>query len=216
MGQIFHPSANPLAKIVIFGAVFIVGGVAWVGGELYRSSLVTRVGSPITQPVPFSHKHHVSDDGIDCRYCHTSVETSSFAGIPPTKTCMNCHTQIWPESPILEPVRKSFQTGVSLQWNRVNYVPQFVYFNHSIHIKKGVGCTTCHGPVGEMPLTWQAETFYMRFCLNCHEQPEKYVRPPDQIFNPEWQPPPNQLEEGRKLVKQLKIKTFTDCYTCHR
>lgn len=216
MGQIFHPGANAIAKVVIFGAVIIAGALAWVGGELYRSSLVNRVGTPIAQPVPFSHKHHVSDDGIDCRYCHTSVENSSFAGIPATKVCMNCHSQIWPDAPILEPVRDSFQTGEPIQWQRVNYVPQFVFFNHSIHIHKGMGCTTCHGPVGQMPLTWQSETLYMRFCLGCHEQPEKFVRPLDEVFNPDWQSPPNQMEQQRKLAGQLQIKKLTDCYTCHR
>jgi hypothetical protein len=216
MGQIFHPSSNTIARVSVFGAAFIVAGVAWVAGALYRSSYATRVGSPVNQPVPFSHKHHVSDCGIDCRYCHTSVETSSFAGVPPTETCMNCHSMLFADSPILEPVRRSFQTGESIQWNRVNYVPQFVFFNHSIHVAKGIGCTTCHGPVGQMPLTWQGQSLHMRWCLECHNAPEKFVRPKDQVFNPDWQPPADQIEQGRKLVKEYNIKKLTDCYTCHR
>jgi len=216
MAQIFHPSTNTISRVTIFGALFFVAFLAWVAGALYRSPYVTRQLSPIVQPVPFSHKHHVTDDGIDCRYCHTSVETSSFAGVPPTKTCMNCHTMIWSDAPMLEPVRKSFQTGQSIQWVRVNYVPQFVYFNHSIHIHKGIGCTTCHGPVGEMPLTWQAETLHMRWCLDCHRTPEKFIRPRSEVFNPNWQPPPNQLEVGAKLVKEYNVKKLIDCYTCHR
>ncbi len=216
MSQIFHPSANTVAKVSVFGAVFIVAGLAWVGGALYRSSYITRVGSPRNQPVPFSHKHHVSDVGLDCRYCHTAVENSSFAGIPPTKTCMNCHSMLFTDSPMLEPVRHSFQTGQPLVWNRVNYVPQFVFFNHSIHISKGIGCTTCHGPVGQMPLTWQGQSLHMRWCLDCHTAPEKFVRPKDQVFNPDWQPPANQLEVGTKLVQEYHIKKLTDCCTCHR
>jgi hypothetical protein len=216
MAQLFHPSANTIAKVTIFGGAFIVAGLVWAAAELYRSPYVTRAGDPISQPVPFSHKHHVSDDGIDCRYCHTSVENSSFAGLPPTKTCMNCHSILWVDSPMLEPVRKSFQTGEPIHWTRVNYVPQFVFFNQSIHVNKGVGCTTCHGPVGQMPLTWQAETLHMRWCLGCHEHPEKFVRPVGEVFNPDWKPPADQLERGRKLVEQNHIQKLNDCYTCHR
>lgn len=216
MAQIFHPSTNTISRVSLFGAVFFLAALAWVGGELSRSSYVTREGSPIEQPVPFSHKHHVRDDGIDCRYCHTSVETSAFAGIPPTATCMNCHSMIWSNAPMLEPVRESHQTGQSIEWTRVNYVPQFVYFNHSIHIHKGIGCTTCHGPVGDMPLTWQNATLQMRWCLACHQQPEKFVRPRDQVFNVDWNPPVNQLERGRELMKEYNVKSLTDCYTCHR
>jgi hypothetical protein len=216
MAQIFHPRTNTISRVSLFGALFFLTGLAWVCGELSRSSYVTREGSPMEQPVPFSHKHHVRDDGIDCRYCHTSVETSAFAGIPPTETCMNCHSMIWSNAPMLEPVRASFQTGQSIQWTRVNYVPQFVYFNHSIHIHKGIGCTTCHGPVGDMPLTWQNATLQMRWCLSCHEQPEQFVRPRDQVFNVDWKPPLNQLDQGRHLLKEYNIKSLTDCYTCHR
>lgn len=216
MAQIFHPGTNTLSRVSLFGAVLFLAGLAWVGGELYRSPYVTGVGSPLEQPVPFSHKHHVRDDGIDCRYCHTSVETSPFAGLPATKVCLSCHTQIWPEAPMLEPVRKSFRENRPLQWTRVHHVPQFVYFDHRIHIHKGIGCTTCHGPVGDMPLTWQSATLHMRWCLDCHEAPEKFIRPRTEIYNIDWQPPVDQLARGRELVQDYHVQSLIDCYTCHR
>src|SRR5881409_1682198 len=154
MPQIFYPSTNTISRVSIAAAVLALTAFALVGGALQRSPYLTEVGVPREQPVPFSHKHHVSGIGIDCRYCHTSVEESSFAGIPPTKTCMNCHSQIWADSPTLEPVRASLREDRSLEWTRVNNLPDFVYFDHSIHVRRGVGCTTCHGPVDQMPLTW--------------------------------------------------------------
>ena len=216
MAQIFHPSTNTFSRVSLFGALFFIAGLAWVGGALYRSSYVTREGVPVEQPVPFSHKHHVRDDGIDCRYCHTSVETSSFAGIPPTKTCMNCHSMIWADAPMLQPVRQSFQTGQSIEWNRVDFLPEFVFFNHSIHIHKGIGCTTCHGPVGDMPLTWQGASLHMRWCVDCHRQPELYIRPRAEVFSIDWTPPPDQIEQGRRLMKEYNVKRLITCYTCHR
>src|SRR6516165_820151 len=177
MSQIFRHSTNTFARITIFGAVFILGFLAWVGVELSRSSYATRAEQAREQPVPFSHAHHVGGIGLDCRYCHTSVETSSFAGIPPTKTCMNCHSQIWLTSPTLEPVRASFRTNESLRWTRVHDLPDFVYFNHSIHVKKGIGCETCHGRIDKMPLTRQESSLQMEWCLDCHRNPEKYLRP---------------------------------------
>jgi hypothetical protein len=177
---------------------------------------LTEVGVARSQPVQFSHKHHVSDDGIDCRYCHTSVEESSFAGIPSTKICMNCHTQIWAESPILAPVRESFRTGKSLEWTRVHSLPGFVYFDHSIHVHKGVGCVTCHGRVDQMPLMWRENTLYMEWCLECHRNPERFVRPREQVFNMGWQPPVDQITVGQKLVQEYKIESLTSCSVCHR
>jgi len=168
------------------------------------------------QPVPFSHKHHVGELGLDCRYCHTSVEQSSFAGLPPTATCMTCHSQIWVNSPMLEPVRASYRDDQSLAWTRVNALPDFVYFNHSIHVNKGIGCTTCHGPIAQMPLTWAANTLQMSWCLDCHRQPENYVRPRESVFDPNYQPPADQLALGRRLVKGYKIQSLTTCSTCHR
>jgi hypothetical protein len=216
MAQIFHRSTNTISRVSVFGGIGIIAVLVTTLAAINRSSYVTDVGVARSQPVQFSHKHHVSDDGIDCRYCHTSVEESSFAGIPSTKICMNCHTQIWPESPILAPVRESFRTGKSLEWTRVNNLPGFVYFDHSIHVHKGVGCATCHGRVDQMPLMWREHTLYMEWCLECHRNPERFVRPRDQIFNMDWQPPSDQIVLGQKLVQQYKIERLTSCSVCHR
>jgi cytochrome c7-like protein len=216
MAQIFHPSTNTISRVSIFGGIGFIIALALVFVALNRSAYVSEIGVARAQPVPFSHKHHVADDGIDCRYCHTSVEKSSFAGIPSTKICMNCHTQIWPDSPVLAPVRESFRTGQSIQWTRVYNLPGFVYFDHSIHVNKGVGCSTCHGRVDQMPLTWRVNTLYMDWCLECHRAPEQFVRPREQVFNMEYEPPENQLALGQKLIKQYDIRPLTSCSTCHR
>jgi hypothetical protein len=216
MAQIFHRSANTLAKVSIFGGLLLVGGVLVVAYTMDRGAYTTDVGMAKDQPVPFSHKHHVTDDGIDCRYCHTSVETSSFAGLPATEICMSCHSQIWTNATLLEPVRASFRTGQSLAWTRIHDLPEFVYFNHSIHINKGIGCASCHGRVDQMPLTFKVNTLYMNWCLECHRDPWKYVRPREQVFNMTYEPPANQEELGRQLVKEYKIQSLTDCWTCHR
>ncbi len=197
----------------------MAGLAGYAAYRVNQSPYFTDVNVALQQPVPFSHKHHVTELGIDCRYCHTTVETSSFAGIPPTHTCMSCHSRIWTNADMLEPVRASYQANVSLRWARVNALPDFVYFDHSIHVTKGVGCTTCHGPIGEMPLTWRAETLYMRWCLDCHRHPEKFVRRREDVFKADYVPPPDQEVLGRKLVREYKIKDvrqLTDCYTCHR
>jgi hypothetical protein len=216
MAQIFHPSTNTISRVTIFGGLILLLAVVAGLTSINESPYITEVGVARTQPVPFSHKHHVGDDGIDCRYCHTSVEESSFAGIPPTKTCMNCHTQIWPDSPILEPVRESFRTGKSIQWTRVHNLPGFVYFNHSIHVHKGIGCVTCHGRVDKMPLMWRENTLYMDWCLECHRAPERFVRPREYVFSMEYQAPADQLALGQKLVKEYRIQKLTSCSTCHR
>lgn len=216
MAQIFHRSTNTISRVSLFGGVAIILVLVATLAAINRSSYVTEVGVARSQPVQFSHKHHVSDDGIDCRYCHTSVEESSFAGIPSTKICMNCHTQIWAESPILAPVRESFRTGKSLEWTRVNNLPGFVYFDHSIHVHKGVGCVTCHGRVDQMPLMWRENTLYMEWCLECHRNPERFVRPREQVFSMDWQPPSDQIALGQKLVQQYKIESLTSCSVCHR
>jgi Cytochrome c7 and related cytochrome c len=216
MAQIFHRSTNTISRVSVFGGVAVIVVLVATLAAINRSSYVTEVGVARSQPVQFSHKHHVSDDGIDCRYCHTSVEESSFAGIPSTKICMNCHTQIWAESPILEPVRESFRTGKSLEWTRVHNLPGFVYFDHSIHVHKGVGCTTCHGRVDQMPLMWRENTLYMEWCLECHRNPEQFVRPREQVFNMDWQAPSDQIALGQKLVQQYKIESLTSCSVCHR
>jgi hypothetical protein len=230
--QIFHRSTNTISRATIYGAVFLVAALLWAVLELQRSPYITYAKVARPQPVPFSHQHHVAGLGIDCRYCHTSVENSKFAGIPPTKTCMNCHSQIWTNAPLLEPVRESFRSGKSLVWTRVNDLPDFVYFDHSIHINKGVGCNTCHGPVDRMPLMFNYASLQMEWCLDCHRAPEKYLRPRDQVFNMRYEEPSSakpvrmdgktytdQLELGADLVQKYKLRTVTDitsCSTCHR
>ncbi len=219
MPQIFHHSTNTIARVSIFGGVFFLGALLWVIQEINRSPYVTQAYVAVEQPVQFSHKHHVGDDGIDCRYCHTTVEQSAFAGIPPTKTCINCHSQLFADSPYLEPVRESWRSGKPIRWVRVHDLPEFVYFDHSIHVNKGVGCSSCHGRVDLMPLVWPVASLQMEWCLECHREPERFLRPRDQIFNMAWQPSANQLEEGRRLAKEYNIasrKVMESCSTCHR
>ncbi len=216
MPQIFHRSANTLSKVSLASILLLVGGLIGLAMLLGRSSYVTRAQEYVEQPVQFSHLHHVLDDGIDCRYCHTSVETSSFAGIPPTKTCMNCHSQIWQSAPILEPVRASFREDKPMTWIRVHDLPDFVYFNHSIHVKKGMGCETCHGRIDQMPLTKQQNSLQMEWCLNCHRNPQEFVRPREEVFTMGYRPTEAQATLGPKLVAEYNIKPSTDCSTCHR
>jgi hypothetical protein len=216
MPQIFRRSANTLSKLSLFGVLSLVGSLILIAMVLGRSSYVTRANEFIEQPIQFSHLHHVTDDGIDCRYCHTSVETSAFAGIPPTKTCMNCHSQLFATEPILEPVRASFRNDTPLHWVRVHDLPDFVYFNHSIHVKKGMGCETCHGRVDQMPLMEQVNTLQMDWCINCHRNPEQYVRPRSEITTMGYRPPVPQSVIGPQLVKEYGINSLTSCSTCHR
>ena len=219
MSQIFPRSANALARSSLFGVASLVVFLGWLIMTLMRSSWATKQNEFVEQPIQFSHAHHVGGIGIDCRYCHTSVEESSFANIPPTKTCMNCHSQIWTGAPILEPVRASFRDNRPLTWTRVHDLPDFVYFNHSIHVKQGVGCATCHGPIDKMPLVYQKAPLTMSWCLSCHRNPELYVRPRDQVFNMSWQPPADDPSLGARLVKEYKIgsvEQLTSCSTCHR
>jgi Cytochrome c7 and related cytochrome c len=219
MAQIFHPSTNTISRVSIFGGLLLVGFLFTLLAGIQRSAYSTQQDVARAQPIQFSHKHHVGDEAIDCRYCHTSVENSAFAGIPPTKTCMNCHSQLYVDSPYLEPVRESFRSGKPIEWNRVHKLADFVYFNHSIHINKGVGCQTCHGQVDQMPLMRQVATLQMEWCLDCHRQPERYLRPRQYVFSMTWQPPANQLEEGRKLAAEYHVRppaALTSCSTCHR
>ena len=183
-----------------------------------RSPYTTDATIVRSQPVPFSHQHHVRGLGIDCRYCHTSVENGHFAGLPPTKTCMTCHSKMWTDAPMLEPVRASWRENKPISWTRVHNLPDFVYFNHSIHVNKGVGCTTCHGPVDKMPLMYQFASLQMEWCLDCHRNPEKYVRPKAEVFSTTWEPPPDQVAQGLKLVQEnhIKVGQLTNCYICHR
>src|SRR5688572_13725901 len=219
MPQIFHHSTNALAKVSIFGAIFILLAALWAAAELHRSSWNTGQWVERQQPVQFSHKHHTGDDGIDCRYCHSSVETTATAGMPPTQTCMNCHSQIWADSPYLEPVRASFRDNKPIEWERVHDLPEFAYFNHSIHVAKGVGCSTCHGQVDDMPAVYMENTLQMEWCLQCHREPERFIRPKSEIYNMQWQDADLSTEERVGLKQQYKIRSkeiMTSCSTCHR
>lgn len=241
MAQVFHRSTNTIARASIIATILVVAGALWTALEMSRSPYTTYAGVAKAQPVPFSHQHHVAGLGIDCRYCHTTVEKSGFAGIPPTKTCMNCHSQIWTNAPMLEPVRNSYRTGNSLIWTRVHDLPDYVYFDHSIHISKGVGCYSCHGPVQKMPLMYAQNSLLMEWCLDCHRAPEKFLRPhevagkpnQDQIFNMDYEQPtaanPVELPDGKKFTDQIElgnylktaykvrtVRDITSCNTCHR
>ncbi len=214
--QIFHRSANSIAKVSIVGGVMLLGSIIALAYTIDRGAFITDTRVVRTQPIPFSHKHHVQDDGIDCRYCHTSVETSARAGLPATEICMSCHSQIWTNAAVLEPVRESWRTGQSIEWTRVHDLPDFVYFNHSIHLNKGIGCSTCHGDVQNIAFMYKQNTLYMNWCLQCHRNPEQYIRPRSEVFNTAYQAPANQLELGKKLVAEYHVQSLTDCYTCHR
>lgn len=216
--QIFRPGANSLSRVVL-GAlaaapVLLVG----MGYQITRSSYVTSQDITRRQPIPFSHAHHVGDDGIDCRYCHTSVEKARFAGMPATEVCMTCHSQLWTNAEMLAPVRKSLADNVPIRWKRVHNLPDYVYFDHSVHVTNGVGCSTCHGPIEQMKLTRQAAPLTMGWCLDCHRDPAPALRPREAVFDQTWTPPKDQAEQGRKLLAQYHIQTehLTDCSRCHR
>jgi hypothetical protein len=219
MPQIFHPSANTLSRLTIYGAMLLALGALILNYLILRSPYQTEVCVVRPQPVPFSHEHHVSGLGIDCRYCHTSVETSPFAGLPLTHTCMTCHSQIWATSPMLEPVRASLSNDKPLVWSRVHDLPDFVYFHHAIHVQKGVGCVSCHGRIDRMPLTWKEEPLTMEWCLECHRQPERYLREKNEIVRMDLAlSNQEQLEKGRDLVRRnhIEVDRLTNCSVCHR
>ena len=217
MAQVFPRSANWASKASILAALLIVASILGVVLNINRIDYVSMVDVAIDQPVHFSHKHHVTGMGIDCRYCHTTVEVSAFAGVPPTETCMTCHSQIWTEAPILEPVRASFRDNKPIEWNRVHDLPDFVYFNHSIHVSQGIGCQSCHGQVDQMPLK-KAHTLNMEWCLDCHRDPAQFIRPRDQVFNMNYEYPANQETLGKSLVADYDVQTsqLTNCSICHR
>jgi hypothetical protein len=219
MSQIFPRSANALARTSLAGVLGLVLFAVFVVFTLMRSSWATKQHEVVEQPIQFSHAHHVGGVGLDCRYCHTSVEKSEFAGIPPTQTCMNCHSQIWANAPILEPVRASLRDGTNLTWNRVHDLPDFVYFSHQIHVKQGVGCATCHGDVDQMPLMVQDKSLLMEWCIDCHRAPEQHLRPREEVFNMAYEAPANQLELGLKLKADYGVagvEHLTSCSVCHR
>jgi hypothetical protein len=218
MPQIFGPRADTIARLLLLAIPTVPTAGVLLTYALMRSPYVTGQEVTLEQPVPFSHEHHVGDDGIDCRYCHTSVERSAFAGLPPTETCMTCHSQLWTQAPVLAPVRRSLAEGIRLRWRRVNDLPGYVYFNHSIHVAKGVGCSTCHGPVDTMPLMRQAAPLTMGWCLACHRDPAPYLRPREAVYDQHWQPPADQAVQGRRLIEAYHVSTahLTDCSVCHR
>lgn len=216
MPQIFHRRTNTVSRVSLAALALVILGSFGIAAAIYDSNYYTQVRVIHDQPVPFSHEHHVNGLGIDCRYCHQSVEKAAFAGLPSASTCMNCHSQMWVDSPMLQPVRESFKTGKPIAWTRVHDLPDFVYFNHSIHINKGIGCVSCHGRVDQMPLMWKEASLHMSWCLDCHRHPEKHVRPKDQVFNLDWHAPADRMAMGERLVKEYDIHSKTDCYTCHR
>jgi hypothetical protein len=237
MAQLFHPSANTIAKASIFGAILCAFLITCLTEGYDRSSWHSGVGERKNQPVPFSHEHHVRGLGIDCRYCHTSVESSHFAGLPSTKTCMTCHSQIWTNAALLQPVRDSWLNNRPIQWQRIHNLPEFVYFNHSIHVAKGIGCSACHGEVDTMPLMYQVNSLQMQWCLECHRNPEKFIRPRQEVYNlhydvsadknlaTELNVTPAEAENfrtqealGKKLVADYHIhkEQLTNCSICHR
>ncbi len=228
MPQLFHRSTNTLARLSIVVGLLVAGGGLMFVLEFNRTPYVTQAFVPREQPVQFSHRHHVGDDGIDCRYCHTTVETTASAGMPATKTCMNCHSQLFANSPYLEIVRASWRDGQPIKWTKVHDLPDFAYFNHSIHVNKGVGCASCHGRVDLMPLMWNVNSLHMEWCLECHRAPEKVLRPKDEITNMAWpenldpKKYPNgwdQAKDGAQLAKEYNIQptnVLTSCSTCHR
>jgi hypothetical protein len=221
LAQIFPKQFNLFSRLSIVVGVLVLGGGLGLVVALYHSPYFQRVDTVQMQPVPFSHEHHVRGLGIDCRYCHTSVEKSSFAGMPSTKTCITCHSQIWTNAAILEPVREAWRTGMPIPWVRVYNLPDYVYFNHSIHLAKGIGCVNCHGSVDKMPGIYQAHYMTMSWCLTCHRHPGKYIQPKETVFQMDWNSAENDPhgQWGPELLKKYNVKNRTqmqDCYTCHR
>lgn len=215
----FGPGADLLLRIAGLACCMVLGLLIWIGYGITFSSYGTGVGEAVHQPVPFSHAHHVGGLGIDCRYCHALAEKTSRAGMPTTDTCMHCHAQLWTDADLLAPVRESWRTGQPLHWQRVNKVPDYVYFDHSAHLAAGIGCSSCHGRVDQMPLMEQAEDLYMRWCIDCHRHPERAVRKKSQTYDMQWKPAPNQAERGAQLVAENGVRSIaeiTNCTACHR
>ena len=218
MPQLFRPFADTIARVVLVGILalpFVLVGAAYA---VMRSPYITDRTITPAQPVPFSHQHHVAGLGLDCRYCHTSVETGRFAGLPPTTTCMTCHSQLYTQAAMLAPVRESLAERRPIRWQRVNRLPDYVYFDHSIHVAKGVGCTTCHGAIASQPLTRQDAPLTMGWCLDCHRDPAPRLRAKSEVFDPFWTAPADQADRGKRLLADYHIRTdhLTDCSVCHR
>jgi hypothetical protein len=218
MAQIFKPSDDTWLRFALLLLVAAVVGAFLVAGGIVRSTYVTQVNQAPRQPVPFSHAHHVGGLGIDCQYCHTGFERSESAGLPPTHTCMSCHSQIWTDAPVLHPVRQSLLENRPIFWNRVADLPDHVYFNHEVHVSAGVGCVTCHGQMDEMHRTRQAEPFLMQWCLDCHRDPAPELRPASAITEVDWQVGVDRAAMGQELIEAhgIAVETLDDCYICHR
>jgi Cytochrome c7 and related cytochrome c len=218
MTQVFPPIVNTISRVSILGAVFLLGGALWLTTAAFRSPYVSRAGVTRPQPVAFSHKAHVGGLGLDCRYCHAFVEEAATAGLPPTKTCMGCHSQILAKSPVLELVRESYDKDLPIPWARVHDLPDFVRFDHSIHVSRGVGCSSCHGRIDRMPLVAQGSNLQMDWCLACHRHPEAALRPKSEVFNLAWQPPADQEIRGKELLTKhsIRAESLTDCSICHQ
>ncbi len=216
MPALFSPRAATLFRGVLLGGVVVAILLPLVLMGYVRGPYVTGVGRAPEQPVPFDHRHHVVDDGIDCRYCHTTADRSPRAGIPSTEVCMGCHSQIWAESPLLEPVRESYFEGRPIRWARVHRLPDFVYFDHRIHVSRGVGCESCHGRVDQMARVRQVEPLTMGWCLECHRNPEPHLRPPEAVVEMGYRPDSAQEVTGAHLAREMDIRPSTDCTACHR
>ncbi len=212
MPQVFRRRTNVWSVVTLVVALLLQPILFMV---LWLSVNATHEGIPIQQPIPFSHQIHVGL-GLDCRYCHAFVETSAFAGMPSTKACMTCHSQIMADSPVLARVRASFSTGTPIKWVRVYSLPNFAYFDHSIHVSKGIGCETCHGRVDQMPVVSRQAPLTMAWCVSCHREPEQYVRPRELVVKMGYQMPRDQLTVGQQLVAKYRVRSLTDCITCHR
>ncbi len=203
-----------LAGMLLGGAPVYLTFLIWYGA----SPKTTDVGYMPQQPVPYSHALHAGQLGLDCRYCHNTVEQAAHAAIPPTATCMNCHARVWTKSEKLAPIRASLESGNPVEWIKVHDLPDYVYFNHSAHVTRGIGCVSCHGRVDQMEEVYQHEPLSMGWCLNCHRAPEKNLRPPEEVTNMAWTPPEgtDPLEYGKMLRAKNNINPPTDCSTCHR
>jgi len=219
MAQFFNKSANNVARISMISVAVLAGTAFFAYTQIARSDYLTGKNMERQQPIQFSHKHHVGDDGIDCRYCHQTVETTASAGMPSTQTCMNCHSQLWGDAQYLEPIRQSFRENKPIEWERVHDLPEYTYFNHSIHVAKGVGCSTCHGQIDNMPAVYQESTLLMEWCIACHRDPGKYIRPKSEVYNMDWQDGDITSEQRTQLKADYKIRSkemMTSCSVCHR
>ncbi len=203
-------------RLALVGLAASIGFLVIAPMVYVRTPFSTEQDIPVDQPVQFDHRHHVHDDGIDCRFCHRTVETAATAGVPSTEVCMGCHNQIWNDSPMLEPLRRSWTSGKPIPWNRVNTLPDFVYFDHSIHVRKGVGCATCHGRVDQMPLVQQARTLQMSWCLDCHRDPARNLQPPSTVTDLRVAPAGSDAAQARALAAASHVQSFQNCTACHR